>query len=31
VLRVRPEGGAKMSGGEFAKSINLKVGTALGQ
>lgn len=31
ILRVRPEGGAKMSAGEFAKSAGLKVGTAMGQ
>lgn len=31
VLRVRPEGGQKISGAEFAKSIGLKVGTSMGQ
>jgi methionyl-tRNA formyltransferase len=31
VLRVRPEESGKISAGEFAKTIGLKVGTALGQ
>ncbi len=31
VLRVRPEGGGKISAAEFAKSAGLKVGTVLGQ
>ena len=31
VLRVRPEGGSKISASEFAKTAGLKVGTVLGQ
>jgi methionyl-tRNA formyltransferase len=31
VLRVRPEGGAKMPAAEYAKTAGLKVGTVLGQ
>jgi methionyl-tRNA formyltransferase len=31
VLRVRPEGGGKISAAEFANTTGLKVGTALGQ
>jgi len=31
LLRVRPEGAAKISGAEFAAGAGLKVGTVLGQ